>query len=278
MPDQWSLREVKLIVNDYFAMLTDELSGKKVNKSFHRKALLPLLDNRSEGSIEYKHQNISAVLIILGQPYIRGYLPRYNYQKILEEAVIDYLTANPEMEVLFERFAEKDVSAFRFPFERKDFISEPPRVQVAQEPYVPFNRKPIKINYLEKEQSNQRLGMAGEELVYEFEKYRLKKLGREKLARQVEWISRKEGDGAGFDILSKEPGGRSRYIEVKTTRLGKETPFYFTRNELDFSIENRDAYHLYRLFDFDLKPRMFIKQGDFSHICLSTPWVYRGYF
>lgn len=52
-------------MNDYFAMLTDELSGKKVNKAFHRKALLPLLDNRTEGSLEYKYQNISAVLINL---------------------------------------------------------------------------------------------------------------------------------------------------------------------------------------------------------------------
>jgi len=192
--------------------------------------------------------------------------------------VIDYLTENPWIETLFERYAEKEVSPFSYSFDRKDFIAKPPQVQVSQEPFVPFNRKPMKINYLEKEQRNQSLGMAGEELVYEFEKYRLKKPGREKLARQVEWITRKEGDGAGFDILSKEPGGNNKYIEVKTTRLGKETPFYFTKNELDFSLKNRHAYHLYRLFDFDLKPRMFIKQGDFSHICLSTPMVYKGYF
>ena len=41
------------------------VEGKKVNKAFHRKALLPLLDNRTEGSLEYKYQNISAVLINL---------------------------------------------------------------------------------------------------------------------------------------------------------------------------------------------------------------------
>ena len=68
----WSNNEVELIINDYFSMLKDEISGKPVNKAMHRKSLIPLLQNRTDGSIEFKHQNISAVLINLGQPYIRA--------------------------------------------------------------------------------------------------------------------------------------------------------------------------------------------------------------
>ena len=63
--DAWSDIEVELIVAEYFSMLSKELSGKNYKKSEHRKKLLPLLNNRSEGSIEFKHQNISAVLINL---------------------------------------------------------------------------------------------------------------------------------------------------------------------------------------------------------------------
>ncbi len=57
----WSIKEVELIVLDYFLMLSDELDGKPINKTFHRDGLKKLI-NRTDGSIEYKHQNISAVL------------------------------------------------------------------------------------------------------------------------------------------------------------------------------------------------------------------------
>lgn len=70
MSQSWSIEEVSLIVNDYFDMLIKELSWQVYNKTEHRKNLSKIL-NRSNGSIEFKHQNISAVLIELGYPYIR---------------------------------------------------------------------------------------------------------------------------------------------------------------------------------------------------------------
>lgn len=90
-------------------MLSLELKGEAYSIAVHRRALIPLLANRSEGSIEFKHQNISAVLINLGQPYIKGYLPRFNYQKILEDKVIDYLIRKPGIERPFNVFAEKQI-------------------------------------------------------------------------------------------------------------------------------------------------------------------------
>jgi hypothetical protein len=53
MARDWSEFEVEAVVTDSFAMLL---------KTAHRHALARLLDDRSEGSIEFKHQNISAVL------------------------------------------------------------------------------------------------------------------------------------------------------------------------------------------------------------------------
>src|SRR5690554_8096402 len=104
----WSGIEVELIVADYFSMLSKELSGKQYKKSEHRRSLLALLKDRSEGSIEFKHQNISAVLIKLGQPYIKGYLPRYNYQRMLEDKVIDYLFGHQSVEEQFKQFARSE--------------------------------------------------------------------------------------------------------------------------------------------------------------------------
>ena len=59
----WTEQEVRPIVADYFAMLEAELQGEPYKKSEHRKALIPLLAGRSDGSVEFKHQNISSVLV-----------------------------------------------------------------------------------------------------------------------------------------------------------------------------------------------------------------------
>ena len=274
----WSSLEVELIVADYFNMLSKELSGRDYKKSEHRRSLLALLNDRSEGSIEFKHQNISAVLIKLGQPYIKGYLPRYNYQSMLEDKVIDYLFGHQSLEEQFKQFAEADVHK---PNIKKDFrkllVDPPASNQLIEEPVAAYNRTPIKTNYLEKEQRNSKLGMLGEELVLEYERWNLVTSGKDNLADQVQWISREEGDGAGFDILSRNVDGSDKYIEFKTTRLGKETPFYFSRNELMFSKKQSGHYHLYRLFDFEENARMFVKNGSLDSICSYVPISFKGY-
>ncbi len=63
----WTDAENDLIVAVYFAMLADDVVGHPYSKAEHRRRLLPRLDNRSEGSVEFKHQNISAVLKGLGE-------------------------------------------------------------------------------------------------------------------------------------------------------------------------------------------------------------------
>lgn len=276
MSDSWSNIEVELIVADYFNMLSAELKGEAYSKAEHRRALLPLLAGRSEGSVEFKHQNISAVLINLGQPYIKGYLPRFNYQKILEDKVIDYLILKPGIENQFKVFAEKQIIKPKKEVNFKKFIFDLPIITNVSEPETIYMRNPIKINYLEREQSNRNLGNSGEELVLEYEKWHLIRSGKGKFAEQIRWISKEEGDGAGFDILSKHLNGKDKYIEVKTTKLGKETPFYFSRNELNFSQEHSDYYHLYRLFNFEDDAKMFIRNGGLDSICHIVPINFRG--
>jgi len=274
----WSTNEVELIIADYFNMLIDELAEISVNKAEHRRYLLPLLNNRSAGSIEFKHQNISAVLITLGQPYIKGYLPRFNFQKMLEEKVIEYLTQNHRIENLFRNFADKKIIIPKTDVVFENFVVPPPVNDRVLEPSFSFHRSPIKVNYLEKEQRNINLGRLGEELVFKYERWNLIRIGKEKLADEVKWISQDEGDGAGFDILSKTINGKDKYIEVKTTKLGKETPFFFSRNELLFSMERSDDFYLYRLFNLEEKAKMFMKNGDLNTICFSVPMTFKGYF
>ena len=58
---EWIQAELQAIVADYFAMLENELAGRPYSKTEHREALREIA-KRSAGSIERKHQNISAVL------------------------------------------------------------------------------------------------------------------------------------------------------------------------------------------------------------------------
>lgn len=276
----WSTIEVELIVADYFQMLSLELANKPFSKAAHRRQLLPLLNNRSDGSIEFKHQNISAVLIKLGQPYIKGYLPRFNIQSLLAEKVIEYLSKNPSLENLFQTFADQPIIQNTKQVDFTGLIVQSPEKReknIAADPEAIYHRNPMKINYLEREQRNSQLGILGEQLVIDYEKWSLTKTGKEHLADRIEWIS-KNDDGAGFDILSFNTDGTDKYIEVKTTKLGKETPFFFSKNELYFSQKKEDHYHLYRLFNFDSDTKIFTKQGRLDVICYSEAVSYKGWF
>ena len=93
--ESWSDAENDLIVADYFAMLNDDIAGRAYNKAEHRRALISLLQGRSHGSIEFKHQNISAVLKGLGEEWIAGYKPAFNFQSSLVDAVHRWLERNP---------------------------------------------------------------------------------------------------------------------------------------------------------------------------------------
>ena len=88
MSHDWSRQEVEATVRDYFDMLASELrGGLRITKPPATRALRARLDDRSHGAVERKHQNISAVLIELGFPYINGYKPLGNVQNLLRDVV-----------------------------------------------------------------------------------------------------------------------------------------------------------------------------------------------
>ena len=82
----------------------------------------------------------------------------------------------------------------------------------------------------------------------------------------------------GFDIHSYDANGRDRFIEVKTTRYGKHTPFYVSAGELRFSEEHPQSYHLYRLFAFRKDPLLFTLPGDVTRHVQLDPVNYRARF
>ncbi|MGM9475229.1 DUF3883 domain-containing protein [Pedobacter sp. GSP4] len=277
MTFDWSNKEVELIVADYFGMLVDELEGRTLNKAYHRKALMPLLNNRSDGSVEFKHQNISPVLIGLGIPYIKGYKPRFNFQKsLLVSKVQQYLMRHPFLDQIFIAFAD-GANPANLDIDFHKWHIPAPVVGNVLEGFRNL-RRPVRVNYLKREEQNRDLGLKGEEQVMLYEKFLLHMAGKDVLADKIELVSKDQGDGLGFDILSKNLNGTDKFIEVKTTKLGRESPFFFSQNEYNFSIENERNYHLYRVFDFNHGPKIFTCAGSFDQFCKVTPIQYSGSF
>lgn len=257
-------------VGDYFIMLAKELRGEPFNKAEHNRALQQMLANRTRGSIERKHQNISAILIQAGYPYVEGYKPLGNYQELLRSVVEDRLGAAVSLN-------ETVASAVETPAEVPALIGDLLAIQVnppvreergsrVNEQPMP-NQSAVRRNYLEIEARNRSLGRAGEELVLRFERERLTRIGKRRLANQIQQVSETQGDHLGYDILSFERDGRERLIEVKTTRFGPLTPFFASRNEVNVSADQRDVFQLYRLFKFSERPRLFVLPGSLRHTC-----------
>ena len=93
--EPWTDEENDLIVADYFAMLADDIVGRHYNKAEHNRQLQGRID-RTRTSIEFKHQNISAVLKGLGEEWIPGYKPAFNFQMTLVDAVARWLARHPD--------------------------------------------------------------------------------------------------------------------------------------------------------------------------------------
>jgi hypothetical protein len=70
----WQDDELDAIIADYFAMLAADLSGQPYIKFRHSAALMAQI-GRTHRSVEFKHQNISAVLGELGSDRLPCHKP-----------------------------------------------------------------------------------------------------------------------------------------------------------------------------------------------------------
>jgi len=251
----WTGEENDLIVADYFAMLADDIAGRRYSKAEHRRALLPLLNDRSEGSVEFKHQNISAVLKGLGEDWIPGYKPAFNFQMTLVDAVARWLALHPDW--LGRLPGMRAATGMREA--AQIWIGPPPTLSNQPPPQELDQMLHIarKFDVAGRDERNRALGRAGEERVLAHEHATLRAAGRDDLARKVRWVSEEDGDGAGYDIASYAPDGRPRLIEVKTTNGWERTPFHITRNELAVADEGRAEWCLFRMWNFSREPRAF---------------------
>ncbi len=240
----------------------------------HRNAALRKLTGRSQGSVEYKHQNISAVLDRLSIPWIEGYKPMANFQASLIDGVERYLLG-PE----FKLSAQVQAAPMGFEDQPALLFEPPPQLipNPINEPEF-LQRLVRKFDPAERDARNRALGKQGEERILLSEQMRLRAANRTDLAERVHWVSDVEGDGAGYDILSFDISGEERLLEVKTTSGHQATPFFLSENERALSVEKSDIFRLVRLYNFARAPRVFELIPPLADFVNLAPTNYRASF
>ena len=267
----WQNDELDAIVGDYFEMLVADMSGQAYVKSKHSAALMARI-GRTHRSVEFKHQNISAVLDELGMPWIPGYKPKRNYQNAIFDAIDRYLSRNAGvLETVTAPPAEP-------PPQSELFIDPPPLVMAKERIPERLERLIRKFDPVERDHRNRTLGTAGEEFVIDVERRRLTEADRGDLARRIRWIAAEEGDGAGYDILSYASSGKDRLLEVKTTNGSARTPFFLSRNECAVAVERPADWRIYRVHLFSTEPRIFTIAPPLEKAVNLRPETWRASF
>jgi hypothetical protein len=252
----WTREEVQAVLEAYFEMLRMEIVGQKFRKSDFRKKVMAQCPGRSTGAVEYKFQNVSAVLEENNLSWIDGYKPARNYQRLLSDEIKIFLDKSEGLARSEPQPPNTRPTAT--PTWGSAACPPPP----PRPPMTPRSklapRLASKIDYALKEASNRKLGEAGEKFVLELERDKLIRAGQEGLAIQVEHSSVTRGDGLGYDIASFTVAGAPLRIEVKTTRLGADSPFFMSPAEFDFASATPLEYQLARVFHWGSEPKVFL--------------------
>lgn len=135
-----------------------------------------------------------------------------------------------------------------------------------------YERTPTKRDYDQQSKSNKITGLKGERYVVEYEKSQLQ--GNKKLQSKVEQVSVTQGDGLGYDILSFNPDGSEKHIEVKTTTDSENIPFYISQNERQYAKEDSSSYWLYRVYDINKEAKLEKYHGNLEQYFNFEPTDY----
>ena len=125
----WCVFEIKAAVDAYLKMLALELSGQKFVKTDQNLALRQTaLPTRTKGSVEFRMQNISTVLMKMDREFIEGYKPAKNVGSNVEQLIRAALTERgiqpgaPTAPTADEETLERRAVALQ-----KQKIKEPPK-------------------------------------------------------------------------------------------------------------------------------------------------------
>ncbi len=193
-----------------------------------------------------------------------------NNQKkiILEELIKYYFPDNKNNDEVSEVNVDSHSIINSNPDTPTDFVEVKPKIKKLNIECTPFKEilpgaslnKPQIISskimededYRNLHEGNMKIGHKSEEIVAEFEKERLEKLGKPELASKVKIISK--NPSYGYDIHSYEKDGSPRLIEVKVAKIiGEEFQFFISEHEYLKSQEPNANYYFYIVYEINQK-------------------------
>jgi hypothetical protein len=265
----WAGDANEIVVAAYLDMFAKVRAGEQVNKTQAYRDLSQIV-GKGHKAVEFKFQNISHVMELLGYPWLPGLKPLSNIQTSLLPAVERALDLGQSQFLLEPQAAKPGLE------DASQLYLGPPPVGPTQPANEGLRRLIRKFDPAARDASNKRLGDAGEEYVFKRERAFLRLQGRDDLSRKVQWTAKELGDGAGYDIHSFDLDGTDRLIEVKTTVGNNRTPFFLSENERLFAEERPDAFRLFRLHDFYTEPGAFELAPPLTDHVLLKPTAYRA--
>jgi hypothetical protein len=186
-------------------------------------------------------------------------VPEYDWERLYQETLsfIRYYESLYEEAVFAVKNADQAIT------NQSSLLDEvpPPKKAYDSLSEKSYSFKGVTIDYDALNTAISQLGKSGEDLVISHEQEKLRQAGRSDLAEKVE----KMLDGNGYDILSYNPDGSEKYIEVKTTSGEILRPFFLSDNEWAFMKKHPESYHLYRVFKYNRavgKAKFFSLHGD----------------
>lgn len=213
------------------------------------------LYKKRSGSQEFEEslsefQSMIGELSVLNNVFVTTHVSLREYREYLSKRTIDhnFQTSKNNDEIDSIRSLVKSVSEQK---PKKKEIVPPERLY----------RIARKIDWEGRNKKNGLTGREGEEIALVIEQEYLESIGRKDLSDRAYNVALKHGDGLGYDLLSFFADGKEKYIEVKSTTNSLNSPYYLSRNELDFLKEHHEDYFLYRIL---------ISNGDTKNVLFKS--------
>lgn len=308
----WAAQQDPENVRGLFRQLYDLTIDLRVRIETFQEEINTIMERHKEGNIGRSYQDDRAVLVYLNMRYPEKYY-LYKYQMFVDFAkLIDYAelpkAGDIELVFLFEGMCDmilkhvmqdeellnmyeprrqkyydpayhllvQDIIYSAQYFNAPELLEEEKKVEV-KEFTLEAKKSKVKlqgvhVDYIEEAKSQKELGDAGEEFVYQLERAKVKKYKLSK-DKKVRMVSKLDGDGLGYDILSYDKHGNPIYIEVKATMGPENGSIFITANELEMSEKHSEQYYLYRVYDFNttkMEGKLSIRQGSLKPLCISA--------
>lgn len=179
-----------------------------------------------------------------------------------------YMNFPPKMKTIVVRGKKRKVCDIEFPTpEGYTYVRDLSIDQNATSSPKKAKGVAPKVNYENESRKYRKYGDRGEKIVMMAEIDRVMNdlhLTEKQASKKVIQMSTRS-DSYGYDILSVNPDGSNRYIEVKAT-TGKvgDVDFYYTENEFDKAKEYGKDYFIYLVFEIkSKKPKIWVIRNPF---------------